>query len=436
MTSEYYQLLKEYINFKSISTNKDFSNDLENCAERLSELFTNNNFNVEKINKYGNTIIIASYKFNPELETWLIYWHYDVQSAEKKDWRKEDPFTLYIRKDKLIWRWVADNKWQTLIHIISILKLIKENKLAYNIIFVLEWEEEVWSEWINKLIEENPQKLKADFIMISDWNIIQDIPVIETGFRWWFNAKLEITTANTELHTWLYWWIVQNPIEEINKLFSKLYDTNNQITIPYFYYEVEELSIDQKTINNKIPFNEEEFKNNFDLKWIKLKDIDYYSKIWRKPSIEITWISSWHTNFFKNSIPNNATVNINFRLVKNQKCDSIMSLFQERVNNNLTKDIEYKIMFDTCCKATNIDTQNYFSNKAETILEKIYNHKVLHIKSGWSLPIINSFQEYITNKILSIPFANDDCNMHWTNENFKTDLIEKWLNFSYKFFQK
>ena len=69
MTSEYYQLLKEYINFKSISTNKDFSNDLENCAERLSELFTNNNFNVEKINKYGNTIIIASYKFNPELET-------------------------------------------------------------------------------------------------------------------------------------------------------------------------------------------------------------------------------------------------------------------------------------------------------------------------------------------------------------------------------
>jgi len=436
MKAEYYQLLKEYINFKSISTHEGFSNDLENCTERLLDLFTNNNFKVEKINKYGNPIIIASYKFDPELETWLIYWHYDVQSAEQNEWRKEDPFTLYIAKDKIVWRWVADNKWQTLIHIISILQLIRENKLAYNIIFVLEWEEEIWSIWITKLIKENPNKLIADFVLISDGNIIQDIPVIETGFRWWFNAKLEITTANTELHTWLYWWIVPNPIEEINKLFSKLYDTNNQITIPYFYYETEELSTNQKTINSKIPFDEEELKNNFNIKWIKLKDIDYYSKTWWKPSIEVTGISSWHTDFFKNSIPNNTTVNINFRLVSNQKCDSIISLFKERVNNNLPKYIKNKITFDTCCKAIKIDTQNYFADKAETILWKVYNHKVLHIRSGWSLPIINSFQEHITKKILSIPLANDDCNMHGTNENFKIDLIEKWMEFSYKFFQK
>jgi|GEM_PF-1807688 hypothetical protein len=69
MKAEYYQLLKEYINFKSISTHEGFSNDLENCTERLLDLFTNNNFKVEKINKYGNPIIIASYKFDPELET-------------------------------------------------------------------------------------------------------------------------------------------------------------------------------------------------------------------------------------------------------------------------------------------------------------------------------------------------------------------------------
>jgi hypothetical protein len=113
-----------------------------------------------------------------------------------------------------------------------------------------------------------------------------------------------------------------------------------------------------------------------------------------------------------------------------------MSLFKERVKNNLPKYIKHEITFDICCKATKIDTQNYFINKAETILWKIYSHKVIHIRSGWSLPIINSFQEHITKKILSIPLANDDCNMHGINENFKTDLIEKWMEFSYKFFQK
>jgi acetylornithine deacetylase/succinyl-diaminopimelate desuccinylase-like protein len=73
MKAEYYKLLKEYINFKSISTQDSFSNDLENCTNRLLDLFTNNNFKVEKINKYGNPIIIASYHFNSELETGLIY---------------------------------------------------------------------------------------------------------------------------------------------------------------------------------------------------------------------------------------------------------------------------------------------------------------------------------------------------------------------------
>ncbi len=436
MTAEYYKLLKEYLGFKSISTNNNFSVDIKNCANRLKDIFLQNNFNVETINKDWNPIIIASYILNDNLETWLIYGHYDVQDANQKDWWSEDPFNLYIRKNKIIWRWVVDNKWQTLIHIISILKLIKENKLWYNIIFILEWEEEIWSLWIIKFIEDNKEKLKSDFIIISDWNIIKDNPVIESWFRWGFNAKLEIHTANTDLHTWIYGGVVPNPIEEINKLFSKLYDTNNQITIPYFYYEVEDINSNNKTLNSKIPFNPDDLKENFGIVHTKLKDIDYYSKTWRKPCIELTWINSWHTDFFKNSIPNKAVANINFRLVSNQKCESIMSLFKERVKNNLPKYVEYKLTFDSCCKPTTLSVQNYFTNKAEEILTKVYKNKVHFIKSWWSLPIINTFQEHISNKILSIPLANEDSNMHWVNENFKTDLIEKWLEFSYSFFQK
>jgi len=53
-----------------------------------------------------------------------------------------------------------------------------------------------------------------------------------------------------------------NPIEEMTKLFSKLYDANNQITIPYFYYEVEEISVNQKILNAKTPFNQESFTKN------------------------------------------------------------------------------------------------------------------------------------------------------------------------------
>ncbi len=438
MKAEYYKLLKEYIWFKSISTNPDkqFSIEIQNCAKRLNDLFKSHNFKVQIINDYGNPIIIASYEVNKELETWLIYGHYDVQSANQIEWRKEDPFNLYMRKDKIIWRWVVDNKWQTLIHMINIFQLIKEWKLAYNIIFVLEWEEEIWSNGIDKFIQENSKKIKADFIMVSDGNIIQDMPVIESWFRWWFNAKLEIQTANTDLHTWIYGGVIPNAIEELNKLFSKLHDINNQVTIPYFYYEAEEVSAIQKTINKQIPFNSSSLEDSFDIKHTKLQNIDFYSKTGLTPCVEITGISWGHTDYFKNSVPNKATANINFRLVYNQKCDTIKNLFEERIKNTLPKHITYKLSFDLCNKAIKLNNNNKYSQKARILLEKIYNNKVINIYSGWSLPIISTFQEHITSNILSIPLANEDCNMHWINENFKTDLIDKGFQFSYNFFQK
>jgi len=435
MIAEYYMHLKEYLSFKSISTDGNFNNEIQTCSNRLKELFEQNNFQVEVVSNYWNPIIIASYFVDNNLENGLIYGHYDIQNANQIDWRKENPFNLYIGKDKVIWRGVVDNKWQTLIHILSIIKLIKENNLWYNITFILEWEEEIGSPWIMKFIEENKQKFKTDFILISDWNVVKNLPIIESGFRWWFNSKLEIKTANTDLHTWIYGGIVPNPIEELINLFSKLYDANNQVTIPYFYYEVEEFNVNQKILNSKIPFNQEDL-TNFWISQTKLKDIDFYTKSWWLPCVEITGISSWNTEFFKNSIPNTATANINFRLVNNQKCDSIVNLFKEWIKNNLPKNIEYKLSFDQYSKPTKISLQNKFVDKAEKTLTEIYANKVIYLRSWWSLPIIDIFQTHVSNNILSIPLANEDSNMHWVNENFDIDLIKKWLEFSYKFFQK
>ncbi|MCK9466906.1 MAG: M20/M25/M40 family metallo-hydrolase [Candidatus Absconditabacterales bacterium] len=436
MLAEYYKLLKEYLGFKSVSTNNNFIQEIKNCSIRLKELFEQNNFQVEIINEYGNPILIASYFVDNNLENGLIYGHYDVQNADQKEGRKEDPFNLYIGKDKIIGRGVVDNKGQTLIHIISIIKLIKENKLGYNITFILEGEEEIGSSGLIKFIEENKQRFKTDFILLSDGNIIKDIAIIESGFRGGFNAKLEIKTANTNLHTGIYGGVVLNPIEEMTKLFSKLYDANNQITIPYFYYEVEEISVNQKILNAKTPFNQESFTKNLGISQTKLKNIDFYTQSGRKPCIEITSIRSGNIDFFENSIPNLAVANLNFRLVNNQKYESIVSLFKEWVKNNLSKNIKYELSFDQHNKAVKIDLQNKFIDKAERILTDIYKNKVYYLRSGGSIPVIDTFQTYISKNILSIPLGNEDSNMHGVNENFDINLIEKGLNFSYNFFKK
>ena len=62
----------------------------------LEDLFTQNDFQVKKIIKYGVPILVANYVANPDFETVLIYGNYDTTFAQKKDGRKDDPFSLYL----------------------------------------------------------------------------------------------------------------------------------------------------------------------------------------------------------------------------------------------------------------------------------------------------------------------------------------------------
>jgi acetylornithine deacetylase/succinyl-diaminopimelate desuccinylase-like protein len=72
------------------------------------------------------------------LPTCLLYGHYDVQNADQKDGRKNDPFSLFIGRDKIFGRGVVDNKGQVAIHLQTIFSLIDQGKLGYNLIILLE----------------------------------------------------------------------------------------------------------------------------------------------------------------------------------------------------------------------------------------------------------------------------------------------------------
>ncbi|MBO4515873.1 hypothetical protein J5751_00070 [bacterium] len=51
--------------------------------------------------------------------------------------------------------------------------------------------------------------------------------------------------------------MLQNPIHDLSRLLSKIYDSNGRITIPYFYYEMDDLSANEKTLNARFPFDKE-----------------------------------------------------------------------------------------------------------------------------------------------------------------------------------
>ncbi|MBU0626372.1 hypothetical protein KKG31_06945 [Patescibacteria group bacterium] len=90
--------------------------------------------------------------------------------------------------------------------------------------------------------------------------------------------------------------MVPNPVHESSVLLSKLFDLNNRITIPYFYYNVEEIHTDVIVKNRRMKIDFEKIKTDFGFKTIlQDKEYDYLTQTGLMPTIQVTGIHSGHT---------------------------------------------------------------------------------------------------------------------------------------------
>jgi len=107
---------------------------------------------------------------------------------------------------------------------------------------------------------------------------------------------------------------------------SKLFDTNNRITVPYFYYNVEDITADILVNHRKMKVDFEKIKMDLGVKTVLVdKEYDYLTQIGLRPTIQVTGIQSGYVGEgFKNAIPSTATIHLNFRLVKNQQVDDVI----------------------------------------------------------------------------------------------------------------
>ncbi len=436
MLAQYYDILKDLIKFKSISTDQQFAPEMMVTAKFLEKLFQEHKRDVEVVTGYGNPIVLASFTVNKKLPNCLLYGHYDVQFADKGEWWKHDPFSLYLGKDKIYGRGVSDNKWQFLIHLVSLFELSKQNNLCYNVTVILEWEEEVGSAHLQQFLLAYKDRLKADIALVSDSDIIGDTPCIDAGYRGSCNAKLKLTTAHTDVHSGSYGGVFPNAIHEATILISKLFDMNHRITVPYFYYNVEKIDTDILIRNKKMKINVEKIQTDF---WVKAlltdKEFDYLTQVGLRPTIQITGIQGGYMgDGFKNAIPATSSIHLNFRLVKNQRVDDVIKAFEQWVHTNMPEYVEYELSWVDKAEASKANMGSIYHKKAENILKEIFGKPVFYKYSWWTLPIVNLFTDILWTESLLVPLANEDCNMHGVNENMDIALVEKWLMFSHAFF--
>ncbi len=438
MYEKYLKLLSEYISFQSISTDNTFKNEMYQTAEWLSKTLQDYGFTTELwTGRECNPIVYAKYTHDPKAETILIYGHYDVQPADKADGWNANPFTVTEVKGRLVARGIVDNKGQNLIHVVTVGELIKQNALKYNVLFMIEGNEETANPDIPTIVAKNKKKLACDYIMISDGEISGTTPTIEATLRGGFNMKVTLTTGKSNLHSGIYGGGIPSASHEMTKLLGGLYDKNNKVTIPGFYTDAPVITPAHKKNNASIQSPATIMKTAGVKAITPETGHDFFTQVGLRPTIQVTGIKTGYIHEgYANIVPAQAEARINVRVVGKQNPEkvytSIVKYFKGKVPKHTTMVIEHT-EFN---KPVAVDITMPKVKEVTTLLAKAYKKQPIIKYVGGSIPIVSDFKEILGKDTLLVSLGNDDCNMHGINENFRIDLIKKGMEFSKMFFGK
>ena len=157
---KYLKQLIELLKIPSISADPSYTADVRKAAVWVGDALEEAGCdNIEIIATLGHPIVYAEKILNADFPTVLVYGHYDVQPPDPIELWDSPPFEPVIKKTPIhpegaiFARGACDDKGQMFMHIKAIEILLENNKLDCNVKFMIEGEEEVGSDNLEKFIK-------------------------------------------------------------------------------------------------------------------------------------------------------------------------------------------------------------------------------------------------------------------------------------------
>ena len=420
--------LIDLLKIPSISADSNYKKDVINTAEVVKNRLKEAGCDLVEICKTpGYPIVYGEKIIDPKLPTILVYGHYDVQPPDPIELWNSPPFEPVIKKTELhpegaiFARGSCDDKGQMYMHVKAMEYMTNTGQLPCNVKFMIEGEEEVGSESLGWFVERNQDKLANDIILISDTGMISpDVPSITTGLRGLSYVEVEVTGPNRDLHSGLYGGAVANPINILTQMIASLHDEDNHITIPGFYDNVDELSLEERAKMGEAPFSLDAYKKSIDISDVHGEN--GYTTNERnsiRPTLDVNGIwGGYIGEGAKTVIASKASAKISMRLVPNQNWEDITDLFKNHFESIAPNSVTVKVTPHHGGQAyvTPIDCLGY--KAAEKAYEATFGKTPIPQRSGGSIPIVALFEKELKSKTILMGFGLDSDAIHSPNEHF------------------
>ncbi len=425
---KYLDQLIELLRIPSVSADPKHKEDLVKASNWLkNHLETIGLQNVNVYTTPGHPVVYAEKIIDKSLPTVLVYGHYDVQPPDPLDLWDSPPFEPVIKKTKIhpdgaiFARGSCDDKGQLFMHVKAIEAMIASQELDCNVKILFEGEEEVGSDNLENFLKANTELLQCDVVLISDSSVIaNDVPSISVGLRGLSYVEVEVTGPNRDLHSGVYGGGVGNPINVLCEMIASLKDENKHITIPRFYDDVEDLSDEERSAIERIPFSIEEYQDDLKIESVEgEKGFHTLERTSTRPTLDVNGIwGGYIGKGAKTVLPSKAYAKISMRLVPNQSDDKITELFTKHFESIAPPSVKVKVTphHGGLPAVTPINTPEY--RAAAKAMKTTYGKEPIPVRGGGSIPIVSLFETILGVKTILMGFGLDSDDIHSPNEHY------------------
>jgi acetylornithine deacetylase/succinyl-diaminopimelate desuccinylase-like protein len=415
--------LKDFIRFPTVSAQPKHAGDIKKCAQWLAEhLRWIGMRNVRVVPTAGHPIVYADWLQEPALPTVLIYGHYDVQPPDPLEEWHSPPFDAEVRGEQLYGRGASDDKGQLFTHIKALEAYLKtERTLPVNVRCIFEGEEEIGSTNLTAFLTRNKKALKADVAVMSDTRMLApQWPALTYAMRGALSVEVEIRGAEQDLHSGNYGGAIHNPLQALCEIVASLHDREGRIMISGFYERVRKWSNDERMLMARSGPSDENILRDARAKarWGE-PGYSLYERTTIRPALTVNGVTGGYQGpGSKAVIPARAVAKLNFRLVPDQDPFEIDELFRKHVARVTPNTVTSEVRTTLTAQPALIDRSHPALRAAASAYRAGFGRAPAFLRSGGTIPIVNTLQEIFGIPTVLMGFALPDDRMHAPNEKF------------------
>ncbi len=430
--------LQAWLRIPSVSTLPEHAGECRKAAEWLAARLEKLGFAVEALETERHPILWAEGPRVPGKPTILCYGHYDVQPPDPLNEWITPPFEPTVRDGNIYARGTADDKGQVFC-VVSALEALKATTgtLPLNVRLLIEGEEEVGSRGLTKLLNAEPDRTKADAVLVTDVHMVAPgHPSVDTALRGIVNAEIHVRTLKKDLHSGLYGGAAPNAIETLWHLLEKLKGPNGTIRIPGLYDRVKKPSAVELKAWKALPITEKGFRVEAGAKALTGETkLHFLERVWARPTFEVHGIvGGFIGEGSKTVIPAEATAKVSLRLVPDQRGAEAAKLLVKAVKAAAPKFADVTCTIRAASDPFSTDMNAAPFKALDQAYREVWKRGMVPIRAGGSIPIVPLFQQRKA-PILLTGIGLPDDGLHAPNEKLTLEQLWKGIPLFGRFFQ-